>query len=73
MDARIVCPVCTTEVADLGVLASHLVELAEESDIGHVMWLNRHVTKHRTPAAELELLVAEELGGGGSSGDRIAR
>ena len=58
---------------DLVALAGHLVEEAEGSEDRHVMWLNRHVTKHRLPPAQLHVLLEEELGGGGSTGDRVAR
>jgi hypothetical protein len=73
MDESVACPICGLQTANLGVLASHLVERAEASEVGHVMWLNRHATKHRTSAADLELLLAPALTGGGSSSDRIAR
>ncbi len=40
----IVCPVCPYEVADLSALADHFRSRADASDVGHVMWLNRHVS-----------------------------
>jgi hypothetical protein len=54
-------------------VAAHLVERAEASDGDHVMWLNRHVTKLRVAAADLEPLLAEVLAGGGRAGDRVNR
>ncbi len=39
----IACPVCRSELADLSHLADHFWELADASDVRHVMWLNRHV------------------------------
>ncbi len=39
----IACPVCRGEHADVARLADHFWDLAEASDVGHVMWLNRHV------------------------------
>ncbi len=39
----IACPVCRLEHADVARLADHFWDLAEASDVGHVMWLNRHV------------------------------
>lgn len=58
---------------DLAALAGHLVDEAERSEDRHVMWLNRHVTKHRLAPVELRALLEEELQGGRSSGDRVAR
>lgn len=37
------CPVCRAELADVSRLADHFWEAADASDVGHVMWLNRHV------------------------------
>ncbi len=39
----IACPVCRREFVDTARLADHLWEAADASDVGHVMWLNRHV------------------------------
>ncbi len=39
----IACPVCHSAHADVARLADHFCELADASDVGHVMWLNRHV------------------------------
>ncbi len=45
----IACPVCRLEHADLARLADHFWEAAEASDVGHVMWLNRHVSLREVP------------------------
>lgn len=67
------CPVCGLAVEDLGSLAAHLVGEAERSDIAHVMWLNRNVTKHRVGVAQLAALL-EQYGDGGLVGDdRVPR
>ena len=68
-----VCPVCGAPAGDLDALARHLVEQAEASDGGHVMWLNRHVTKHRTDATHLAELLGGLAAGRPSSEDRVAR
>ncbi len=39
----IACPVCRVEHTDVAHLADHFWDLAESSDVGHVMWLNRYV------------------------------
>jgi len=45
----IACPVCRLELADLSLLADHFWELAEASDVGHVMWLNRRIGMRELP------------------------
>ncbi len=45
----IACPVCRLVHADLAALADHFWEAAEASDVGHVMWLNRHVGMREMP------------------------
>jgi hypothetical protein len=67
------CPVCEVPQADLPAMAAHFVERAEASDGNHVMWLNRHVTKLRVSAADLEPLLAAVLAGGNTTGDRVNR
>lgn len=80
MDA-VVCPVCGTGVTAVrgtgvtavGALAEHFVELSERSDARHIMWLNRNVTKLRTPAADLEPLLAAVLAGERPATVRVPR
>lgn len=62
MEAR-PCPVCGVSVGGPGwePLARHLVSQADNSDAAHVMWMNRTVTKHRTPAHELAVLLEAVL------------
>ena len=43
------CPVCRLELTDLSRLADHFWDLAEASDVQHVMWLNRHVGLRELP------------------------
>ncbi len=45
----IACPVCRAEVSDTSDLADHFWREAEASDVGHVMWLNRHVSLRELP------------------------
>ncbi len=49
------CPLCGEAfgVEDYAALAGHFYKLAEESDVEHVMWLNRWVTKKKTDLEEL--------------------
>jgi C2H2 type zinc-finger (1 copy) len=49
----IACPVCRLEVADLSLLADHFWDAADASDVGHVMWLNRHVGLREMPREAL--------------------
>jgi len=58
---------------DLASLAAHLVGEAGRSDIAHVMWLNRNVTKHRVDAAGLAALLEQDRDGGSSGADRVGR
>ena len=67
------CPVCGTAAADLAALSAHFISQAEASEGNHVMWLNRHVTKFQSSAADLEPLLADVLGGGDPAGDRVHR
>lgn len=57
---------CGVDVAGAGwePLARHLFDQAEISDARHVMWMNRSITKHRTPVAELAVLLEAALGRG---------
>jgi hypothetical protein len=67
------CPVCGVSVEDLDQLAVHLVGGAESSDIAHVMWLNRNVTKHRVDAARLAVLLQRFADGESAGEERVAR
>ena len=62
------CPACLAPLGprDLSRLAAHLVERADDSDPGHVRWLNQNVTRERTDVAKLLPLVEEvyDLNGG---------
>ncbi len=49
----IACPVCRAEVAGFVELADHFWDAAQASDVGHVMWLNRHVGLREMPRSEL--------------------
>jgi hypothetical protein len=57
----IACPVCRAEIPDLARLADHFWDLAEASDVGHVMWLNRHVGMREVPREVLRAKLAEAL------------
>jgi hypothetical protein len=54
-------------------LAEHLVVEAGQSDIAHVMWLNRNVTKHRVAAAELAVLLRGQNEGPDGGHGRVRR
>jgi hypothetical protein len=54
-------------------LALHFVEAADGSDISHVMWLNRNVTKHRITADELAPLLSRWASAADPLGDRVRR
>jgi pyrroloquinoline-quinone synthase len=49
------CAVCGTifQTGDYDSLAHHFCESAEKSDPGHVMWLNKNITKKKTDTAGL--------------------
>lgn len=53
------CAVCgaTFRSADYQGLSHHFYDLAEKSDPGHVMWLNKNVTKKKTDINELSKLL----------------
>ncbi len=57
----IACPVCRREVADVAKLADHFWALAEASDVGHVMWLNRHVSLREVPREALRERLEQAL------------
>jgi len=53
------CPVCWAEFGTgaYEALAGHMHGEAERSDVNHVMWLNRNVTKTRTSREELAVML----------------
>jgi hypothetical protein len=67
------CPVCHLAVAGFDDLAQHFMAEADGSDIAHVMWLNRNVTKFQVPAAELALLLRRRAEGRPMGIDRVTR
>jgi hypothetical protein len=67
-----VCDVCRVVVDGFDGLAEHLVAEAARSDIAHVMWLNRNVTKHRMAPAELAVLL-QRRAAGGATGEELLR
>ncbi len=58
----IACPVCRHELADVSDLARHFWKAADESDVRHVMWLNRHVGLREIPVDLLREKLARALG-----------
>jgi len=67
------CEVCGAPVGGFTELAAHLVDEAGRSDVAHVMWLNRVVTKRRVPVAELESLLRLRASGAGTGEARVGR
>ncbi len=57
----IACPVCRVKHADITRLADHFWGLAEASDVGHVMWLNRHVGLREVSRDVLQQKLAQAL------------
>lgn len=57
----IACPVCRVEHEDLTRLADHFLDLADASDVRHVMWLNRHVSLREIPRDALREKLAHAL------------
>jgi hypothetical protein len=60
-------------VDGIDALAEHFVVEAGNSDIAHVMWLNRNVTKHRVGAAELAVLLRRRAEGPDGEEERVRR
>jgi hypothetical protein len=58
---------------DAVALAQHLVGEAARSDVDHVMWLNRNVTKRRVDVEELARLLAARASGKVSNEERVQR
>ena len=71
------CPVCGVAYpagrAMAEALAAHLAWEAERSDVSHVMWLNRNITKHRVPVEELAALLRQWQAGGPLPDERVQR
>ena len=55
------CPVCESASASYDVLAAHFTEQTRNSDVGHVMWLNRNITKDSKDMTRLPGLLADFL------------
>ncbi len=55
------CPVCESGASDFDALAAHFAAETDRSDVGHVMWLNRNITKDMGAKAELPKLLADFL------------
>jgi hypothetical protein len=68
-----VCPVCGAAPGSVEGLAEHFVAQADDSDIAHVMWLNRNVTKYQVAAGELTVLLRHYADHGPSGAGRVAR
>src|SRR3989475_6448534 len=64
------CPSCGVGFQkhnDFDDLAGHFVEEAGRSDAGHVMWLNRNITKNKSDRKTLAKLLAVFFDLGGKS------
>jgi hypothetical protein len=72
-DAGAVCAVCTLTVGGFEALAEHFVAEAAGSDIAHVMWLNRSVTKHRVAPTELAVLLRRQAQGSATGEEQVRR
>jgi demethoxyubiquinone hydroxylase (CLK1/Coq7/Cat5 family) len=72
-EAKAVCAVCAAVVDGFEALAQHLVAEAARSDISHVMWLNRRVTKHRVAPAELAVLLERGAAGLATGEQQVSR
>ncbi len=63
------CSLCgqTFAVGDFSGLSNHFYQLAEQSDVNHVMWLNRNITKKKTAKKALAMLLENFFSLEGSS------
>jgi pyrroloquinoline-quinone synthase len=52
------CPVCESPSSSYDALAAHFSGETRKSDVGHVMWLNRNITKDSANAPRLPELLA---------------
>lgn len=55
------CPVCESSAPDYDALALHLASETKKSDVGHVMWLNRNITKDKAAETQLPELLTKFL------------
>jgi pyrroloquinoline-quinone synthase len=55
------CPVCESVSGSYESLATHFSEQTRRSDVGHVMWLNRNITKDSRAESRLPELLADFL------------
>ncbi|MGH9124992.1 MAG: C2H2 type zinc finger domain-containing protein [Acidimicrobiales bacterium] len=69
----IACGVCGATTHGFGGLAEHFLSQADQSDVAHVMWLNRHVTKFEVDPATLAEMLSRYAEGRPTGGDRVAR
>ena len=67
------CAVCGVAADGYGGLADHFVGAAADSDVAHVMWLNRNVTKFEVDSAQLAELLQGYAEGRPTGRDRVAR
>lgn len=67
------CPVCGAAAYGFPALADHFVAQAADSDVAHVMWLNRNVTKFEVDAAQLAALLRDHAEGRPMGRGRVAR
>lgn len=58
------CPVCESKADSYDLLASHFKAETGKSDVGHVMWLNRNITRDRNEEGRLPDLLASFLDSG---------
>ncbi|HVM67692.1 MAG TPA: C2H2 type zinc finger domain-containing protein [Acidimicrobiales bacterium] len=72
-DGDVVCEVCGARADGFAALAAHLVDEAARSDVAHVMWLNRCVTKRRVPVTDLEALLRARASGAAPGEARVQR
>lgn len=67
------CAVCGAAGDGFAALADHFVAEAADSDVAHVMWLNRNVTKFEVDSAQLAALLRDYAEGRPMGRDRVAR
>jgi len=67
------CEVCGRTFDEVADLATHLIEEAGHSDVAHVMWLNRSITKRQVDVEELTRLIRARAAGGAGNEPRVGR